>query len=186
MIIWHQSIARGPCSKWERQIRKQNPKVKVLMLSSSDNAADVKELVDAGAAGYVTRHTGKDDIFRAIRNLARGKTVFRPSLSKALVRPSRKSMRSGGGFRGPPPLTPRETQILKLIAEGKSNKMMAQCLRISPKTVEKHRQRVMDKIDLHEPASLTRYALATRVSQLCNLAGAISCSANPGHSRITP
>ena len=144
-----------------RLILKDNPLTKVLVLSSSTNANDVKHAIDAGAAGYVTKQTAGDDLFRAIREVRRCQAFFSPAISKTMQQQHRLFLNKGSSWKETIHLTPRETQVLQLIAAGKSNKMMADTLAISIKTVEKHRQQLMEKTNCHEVAALTRYAVAS-------------------------
>jgi DNA-binding NarL/FixJ family response regulator len=150
-----------------RQIRALKSSTKVLILSSSDNLEHVRQLIDAGAAGYVTKQTAGEDLFRAIREVWRGKRFLSPALSKRLLQHTTAQFVNGQPLTEPVHLTPRELQVLKLIAAGQSNKMIADSLGISIKTVEKHRQQLMEKTNLHEVASLTRHAIST---------GAIECT----------
>ena len=145
-----------------RQILRQNPSSHVLVLTSSGNASDVNEALDAGAAGYVIKQTASVDLFTAIRQVRRGQPFFSPSISKRLPRQHDAPFRKKENCRIEiEHLTPRETQVLRLIAAGQSNKMIADILGISIKTVEKHRQQLMDKTNVHEVAGLTRYAIGT-------------------------
>jgi DNA-binding NarL/FixJ family response regulator len=148
-----------------RLIMKENPSIKVLVLSSSTNSTDVKHALDAGAAGYVTKQTAGDDLFRAIREVRRGQAFFSPAIAKTMQQQHRLFLNNGGSWKETIHLTPRETQVLQQIADGKSNKMIADTLAISIKTVEKHRQQLMEKTNCHEVAALTRYAVASGLFQ---------------------
>ena len=115
-----------------RQIVKENSSTKVLILSSSSNLEGVKQVVEAGAAGYVTKQTAGDDLFRAIREVRRGRRFFSPPISKR--QPQHSPTESANGreaCKEASHLTPRETQVLQTIAAGQSNKMMADTLGIS-------------------------------------------------------
>ena len=147
-----------------RQILAQNPAIKILILSSSNNASDISRVIEAGAAGYVVKQTAGQDLFKAIRDVRRGQKFFSPAVAKAWrPQPGNPPSRAGAWEQPAEHLTPREKQVLRLIAAGQSNKMMADTLGISIKTVEKHRQQVMDKTNLHETAGLTRLAIATGI-----------------------
>src|SRR6185369_9114322 len=110
-----------------------------------------------GAAGYLIKQTSADLLARAIRDVHAGKTVFSPSISRRLL-----DRRQRSPARIPRP-SPREMEVLQLIAEGKANKQAAAELGISIKTVEKHRHKLMRKLDIHDTAGLTRYAIASGV-----------------------
>ena len=149
-----------------RQILASNPAIKILILSSSNNAGDVSRVIEAGAAGFVVKQTAGQDLFKAIRDVRRGQKFFSPAIAKAWRPQPGKQAGNGGTWSQPAEhLTPREKQVLQLIAEGQSNKMMADTLGISIKTVEKHRQQVMDKTNLHETAGLTRLAISSGMVQ---------------------
>lgn len=144
-----------------RQIARAHPRIRVLVLSSYSEIEMVEQVVEAGAAGYLPKHTAAGELLDAIRTVHCGKAYFNPSITKRLrdYRAAASATgvadrkRSGG-------LTAREAEVLQLIAEGLANKQMAAELRISIKTVEKHRQQVMNKLGIHDVAGLTRHALA--------------------------
>jgi DNA-binding NarL/FixJ family response regulator len=141
-----------------RQIRSSDPETKVLVLSMHSDSEYVEKVLEAGAAGYLVKQTGASDLLNAIREIHRGNVFLSPSISRLLVdqyRSALRTERSGDGQK----LTPREIEVLQLVAEGMTNKQIASELSISIKTVEKHRQQVMDKLDIHDVAGLTRYAI---------------------------
>src|SRR4051812_43095827 len=147
-----------------RQITKQVPSPKVLILSSYGDDEYVKRLAEVGATGYLIKQTAADDLLKAIRDVEKGKTVFRPSIASRFQQ--RKSDTPGSGPNLQPRsehLPSREAEVLQLIAEGQTNKQIASELGISAKTVEKHRQQVMNKLKIHDVAGLTRYAMAKGV-----------------------
>ncbi len=139
-----------------RQILKACPFSRVLVVTSYANAECISELLKAGAAGYLVKQTAAAELSRAIREVRRGNSFFSPAISK-LLRDNNRSTLNGESTRE---LTARESQVLQLIADGFSNKAIASELDISIKTVEKHRQQVMNKLDIHETAGLTRYAIS--------------------------
>jgi len=140
-----------------RQILKAVPATRVLILSAHDDDEYVEQTAALGAAGYLIKNTSAHLLARAIREVHAGKTAFRPSLSRPLLdRPQAPSSRI---LR----LSSREVEVLQLIAEGKANKQTAAEMGISIKTVEKHRQNLMGKLDIHDTAGLTRYAIAAGV-----------------------
>ncbi len=146
-----------------RQISRDNPKCKVLVLSSYSDDEYVQQLTDAGAAGYLVKQTAAQDLVTAIREANRGNAFFSPAISKRLLEHYRASISKPPGEKKSPKLTARELEVLQLIAEGYPNKQIAGELFISIKTVEKHRQQLMNKLDIHDVAGLTRYAIAKGV-----------------------
>lgn len=143
-----------------RQIRVVAPETKVLVLSAHSDAAYVEQSLAFGAAGYLLKQTSASNLSKAIREIAKGKTFFSPAITKRLQHKNQLALdRNGIPKEKATRLSPREVEVLQLIAEGFANKQMATELAISIKTVEKHRQHVMEKLDLHDTASLTRYAI---------------------------
>ena len=144
-----------------RQILKSFPCTRVLILSSYSDDEYVNQLSEAGAAGYLLKHGAIADLVTAIRKIKAGQTFFSAAISKRLMRRYHETVIRGVFVKkSSDGLTSRETEVLQLIAEGKPNKQIAGELSISIKTVEKHRQHVMDKLDIHDIAGLTRYAVA--------------------------
>ncbi len=145
-----------------RQIIKEGLPCKVLVLSSYSDDEYVHQLTEAGAAGYLIKQTAANDLIKAIREAYRGNAFFSPSISKRLLDYYREAYMKGGKpiKKHGDQLTSRELEVLKLVAEGKVNKQIAADLCISIKTVEKHRQQVMNKLNIHDVAGLTRYAIS--------------------------
>ncbi|MGA2748542.1 MAG: response regulator transcription factor [Verrucomicrobiota bacterium] len=147
-----------------RQVLKALPATKVLMLSAHSDDAYVKTAAESGAAGFLLKQTSAHDVCRAIREIHRGKTFFSPSISRRQDRLRPASLdRAGSLTRKGVQLTSREMEVLQLIAEGKANKETAAELGIGIKTVEKHREHLMQKLDIHDTAGLTRYAIAAGI-----------------------
>jgi DNA-binding NarL/FixJ family response regulator len=148
-----------------RQILKAVPATKVLMLSAHRDDEYVDEVIRLGAAGYLIKQTSAHVLPKAIREASKGKTFFAPAISQRLGDRQQNSRSGAAGWRkaGDVRLSSREVEIIQLIAEGKANKQAADVLGISIKTVEKHRQNLMNKLDLHDTAGLTRYAIATGI-----------------------
>jgi DNA-binding NarL/FixJ family response regulator len=144
-----------------RQLSRALPSAKVLILSSYSEDEYVQQTTEAGAAGYLIKQTAGNDLLKAIREANRGNAFFSPSVAKRLRDHCRDAM-SGGQPSGKPTerLTTREAEVLQLIAEGRANKQIAAELCISIKTVEKHRQQLMNKLGIHDVAGLTRHAIA--------------------------
>jgi len=143
-----------------RQILKAVPTTKVLVLTSYGDDECVEQLMKAGAAGYLIKQTAANDLLKAIREVQRGNAFFSPSIAKRLRDQCREAFTTGHPARKTSELTSRESEVLQLIAEGLSNKQIASELAISIKTVEKHRQQVMNKLNIHDVAGLTRYAIS--------------------------
>ena len=143
-----------------RQILKLLPTAKVLVLTSYGDDECVEQLMQAGAAGYLIKQTAANDLIKAIREVERGNAFFSPSIAKRLRDRCRQALVNGQPVRKASELTTREAEVLQLIAEGFSNKQIAGELCISIKTVEKHRQQVMNKLNIHDVAGLTRFAIS--------------------------
>jgi two-component system, NarL family, nitrate/nitrite response regulator NarL len=148
-----------------RQIRKAVPTAKIVILSAYGDDEYVEEVIRLGAAGYLIKQTSAVVLANAIREVHKGKKFFSPTIAKRLrdreERPPRGA--SGRRLKRPTGLTSREVEILQLVAEGKANKQTAAELGISTKTVEKHRQNLMGKLNIHDTAGLTRYAIAAGI-----------------------
>ena len=144
-----------------RQILKDTPATKIILLSAHNDDAYVQRAISIGVSGYLIKQTAAHVLADAIRQVATGKTFFSPLIAKRLADQARKA-RANGSLK-PAQLTPRESEVLQLIAEGNANKMTADILKISIKTVEKHRQSLMEKLNIHDTAGLTRYAIANGV-----------------------
>jgi DNA-binding NarL/FixJ family response regulator len=146
-----------------RQILRFAPTTKILVLTSYGEDDCVQKLMQAGASGYLIKQTAANDLLKAIREVQGGNAYFSPAIAKRLRDQSREAFSSGQPTRKTGELTSREAEVLQLIAEGFSNKQIASELTISIKTVEKHRQQVMNKLNIHDIAGLTRYAIARGV-----------------------
>ena len=147
-----------------RQILRDVPATRILILSAHGEDEYVEQLSMLGAAGYLLKQTSADFLARAIREVSKGKAFFSPAITSRLRHLEQGALDRGGRLRRRgSQLTSREVEVLQLIAEGKANKQTAAELGISVKTVEKHRQQIMDKLDIHDTASLTRYAIAAGI-----------------------
>jgi DNA-binding NarL/FixJ family response regulator len=144
-----------------RQIHKHAPRVGILMLSTYHQDREVREAVAAGAQGFMMKESASAELLTAVREISKGRSFFSPPIARRMA-----SQRSGAFINKgenalhAQHLTRRELQVLRLLAEGGRNKEMAEKLGISIKTIEKHRQTLMNKLNLHEPAGLTMYAIA--------------------------
>jgi DNA-binding NarL/FixJ family response regulator len=147
-----------------RQILKILPAAKVLILSAHSDDAYVQSATDSGATGFLLKQTSAHDVCQAIREVQKGKTFFSAPITRRLDRlQSQSPSRMGGHDKKIAQLTSREMEVLQLIAEGKANKQTAAELGIGIKTVEKHRQHLMQKLDIHDTAGLTRYAIGAGI-----------------------
>jgi len=153
-----------------RQILKAAPSTKVIVLSTYGDDEHVQQALAAGAAAYLLKQTAAEDVIDAIREVAKGNAYFSPPIAKRL-----REQTAGPADETAPKapnveLTQREAEVLQLIAEGYANKQIAAELNLSVKTVEKHRQQVMQKLDIHNIAGLVRHAAAKGIIE-SNLAG---------------
>ena len=147
-----------------RQILKTAPATKILALSAHSDDAYVDQFLAMGASGYITKQSTAQVLAKAIREVQKGKMFFSPSISRRRDRLNPQSAdRTGRRCKKAARLTSREMEVLQLIAEGKANKETAEVLGISIKTVEKHRERVMSKLKIHDTAGLTRYAISAGI-----------------------
>jgi DNA-binding NarL/FixJ family response regulator len=139
------------------ELHKRKPEVRVLMLSMHDSEQFLFEALKAGASGYVLKSGADTDIVDACRAAMRGESFLYPSAVTTLVRDYVE--RGGRGEEQFDVLTPRELEVLKLIAEAHTSKEIAELLFISIKTVERHRQNILDKLGMRDRVELTRYAI---------------------------
>ncbi len=151
------------------QICKESPQSRVLILSCYGDDEYVHKLTEAGAVGYLIKDTVASDLVKAIHEAYKGNAYFSPPIAKRLLDRYRETFIRGGRPLNLKPsvrLTSREHEVLQLVSEGKGNKQIASDLCISIKTVEKHRQQVMNKLNIHDVAGLTRYAITQGVIEM--------------------
>ena len=147
-----------------RQIRQADPDAKVLILSAHSDDAYVEGAMAAGARGYLLKQTSAHYLSEAIREVQKGDAFFSPTIAQRLRKQNKTTLDiKGRAQKKNTDLTSREIEVLQLIAEGAVNKQIAATLSISPKTVEKHRAHLMQKLDIHDTAGLTRYAISTGI-----------------------
>jgi DNA-binding NarL/FixJ family response regulator len=147
-----------------RRIRATVPDVKVLVLSAHADDAYVDAVMEMGASGYLIKQTSAQCLAEAIRDVCGGNTYFSPAIANRFrKRHATAPDRKGRAMPTVTDLTPREMEVIQRIAEGDANKQVAADLGISVKTVEKHRDHLMRKLDIHDTASLTRYAIAAGI-----------------------
>jgi DNA-binding NarL/FixJ family response regulator len=140
-----------------RRVRQSHPSVRMVMLSMDDSRDTAKRAMDLGAAGYVVKHSSPGEFQEAVRVVMGGGRYLSPSTVKALLGPGSKTPEEV--------LTPRQLEILTLVAKGLSSQEIGGKLGLSRKTVDVHRLRIMDRLDIHDVASLTRYAMKNRLVQ---------------------
>lgn len=144
------------------RVVKEFPGTRVVMLSVHTDEEYVLQALRAGAAGYLLKDAGRVELEIAVAAVARGETYLSPAVSRHVV--GDYVRRTGSGVEGRlETLTPRQREILQLIAEGKSTKEIASILDVSVKTVETHRAQLMERLDIHDVAGLVRYAIRTGV-----------------------
>lgn len=149
-----------------RQIRKLSPGTKVLFLTMHDDEEYVVEVMDAGSAGYVLKDAPIQQLTAAVRDVSRGlKYLSPPLISKMVAILQERRLEARTGSR-PSRLTPRERQVLKLLAEGKSAKEIATLLELSVRTVESHRFNLMHKLDVHNRTELVAYAIRRKIIKI--------------------
>lgn len=138
-------------------LRKESPAVKVLVLSVHNNRDYIFRIIQAGAHGFISKEAPPDELLRAIESVYAGEPFFSPEIAKAALN----QLVTSGGKKDPfAQLTSRERDVLVLIAEGQSNKEIANKLGIGVRTIETHRERIMRRLDIHSVAGLTKFAIA--------------------------
>src|SRR5512139_3430507 len=142
-----------------REIRKLHPDVAVVALTIHEDEEYFFKMLDAGARGYVPKRAAPEELITAIRAAAVDEVYIYPSLAKLLVRDYLSQDHSVEQSKALDNLTDREQEVLTFLAEGKSNDEIAEALVISPKTVARHRENIMHKLNLHSRAELVRYAI---------------------------
>jgi DNA-binding NarL/FixJ family response regulator len=142
------------------ELKKLAPEIRVVLLTMHADEAYVTEALRSGVLGYVLKSEATEDLIRALNEVKEGRAYLSPRVSRAVVEAVR-----NGGATPKDPLTPRERQVLQLVAEGQPTKAIAATLGISAKTAETHRGAIMRKLDIHDMAGLVRYALRNGLTQ---------------------
>jgi DNA-binding NarL/FixJ family response regulator len=148
-----------------RQIKRTCPKVQILVLSMHDNEEYIRQVLAAGAMGYILKDAAACELLSAIRAVHRGEAV----LSSAITRLVIEDYLRWGDLQtdhDEEVLTPREREILQLIAEGYTNKQIAEILCLSIKTIQAHRANLMQKLDLHDRGELIKYAIQKKIIEV--------------------
>jgi DNA-binding NarL/FixJ family response regulator len=172
----HQAIARFPAARPQvvvldlqipgpggvevtADVLGRDPSARVLILSASGEHRDVLEAVKAGATGYLVKSASRDELISAVRRVANGDTVFTPGLAGLVLGEFRRMSEGGPEPEPDNELTPRETEILKMVAKGMSYKQIADRLVLSHRTVQNHVQNTLRKLQMHNRVELTRYVM---------------------------
>jgi DNA-binding NarL/FixJ family response regulator len=147
-----------------RQIRAASPRTKVLGLAGTTDRKAVTAMLQAGASGYIAKHSEPEELLRAILAIRDGQTYLGPRIADAVIQEViQPTALEEGRADG---LSPRQCEVLQLLAEGKTTKQVAMALDVSPKTIETHRKNLMDKLGLYTIADLTRYAIREGITPL--------------------
>jgi len=142
-----------------RQIAKRSPATRVLVLTMHSDEAYVNQILKAGATGYLLKDSADVDLIEAVGAASQGKSFFSPAVARLMADDYVRQLADKGITDRYESLSEREREIFQLIAEGKANKEIAHILSISPSTVETHRARIMEKLDLHSAAEIVLYAV---------------------------
>jgi DNA-binding NarL/FixJ family response regulator len=149
-----------------REIKRRWPAVKILILSMYDDDAYVQQVIEAGASGYVLKRVATEDLVQAIREVHSGASFLYPPIAAKLIDDYRRLARGDARSVTGGVLTPREQEVLRLIAEGNTNQDIADILGLSRKTVESHRGNIMRKLQLHDVTELVKYAIREGIVRL--------------------
>lgn len=147
------------------QIHKEQPGIKIIALSMHCDRRFVRGMLEAGASGYLLKDCAFEELARAIKTVVSQKTYLSPEISDIIVKDYLLKS-SAGPTTVYTALTAREREVLQLLAEGKSTRQMAELLHVSIKTIETHRRQIMDKLNIHSIAELTKYALREGLTSL--------------------
>jgi DNA-binding NarL/FixJ family response regulator len=146
------------------QIQRDCPHVKVIALSVHDDEEIIRKMLAAGAMGYITKDAHTEELIQAIVSVHEGEMALSPVITRLVVEDFLRWADIQNG--SPDKLTPREREVLQLIAEGHQNKSIAKILQISIKTVRAHRNNIMQKLDLHSQGDLIRYAIQKKIVEI--------------------
>jgi two-component system response regulator NreC len=149
-----------------RRIQRASPQVDVVILSMYSTQEHVYQALHAGASGFVAKEEAPEELVTAIRTVCAGKVYLSPTIRRDKIQAYIRRAEAGQASDAYQDLTPREREVLQLIAEEHTTKEIAQLLDISPKTVETHRSHLMNKLDIHTTAGLTRYAISHGIVDL--------------------
>jgi DNA-binding NarL/FixJ family response regulator len=142
-----------------RQIVRRSPEVRVLILSMHANEAYILQALKAGAKGYMLKDSADTELIRGVESIAAGKSYFSPAVAKVMLDDYVRHLSNKGIVDRFESLSEREREVFQLVAEGRSNKEVADLLSVSPATVETHRAHILQKLDVHNTAELVLYAV---------------------------
>jgi two-component system response regulator NreC len=148
-----------------RQIKRDHPEINVLVLTMYDHEEYFRQILEAGASGYLVKRAATSDLVSAIQAVNNGEAVLSPTITRLLLEDYLR-MENGKPESEPELLSPREREILQLIAEGKTSREIAEILSLSVKTVQSHRSSLMQKLDLHDRGDLIKYAIQKRIIEI--------------------
>ena len=140
-----------------RQLKKAQPDVRALILTLHEDEGLLQEAIQAGASGYIVKRAVESELISAIQAVYRGDIYIHPAMTRALLKDVSPSLVTDQ--EPTEPLSPREVEVLRLVADGHTNRQIAEMLHVSVRTVESHRANLMGKLELSSPAQLVRYAL---------------------------
>jgi DNA-binding NarL/FixJ family response regulator len=148
-----------------RQIKRSAPQVRVLVLTMHENEEYIRQVLASGAMGYILKDAAARDLLGAIRSVHRGEAVLSPAITRLVIEDYLRwgDLQPGQEENG---LSPREREVLQLIAEGYTNRQIAEILTISIKTVQAHRSNLMSKLDLHDRGELIKYAIQKKIIEI--------------------
>jgi len=148
-----------------RQIKREHPEINVLVLTMYDHEEYFRQVLEAGASGYIIKRAAANELVAAIRAVSSGESVLSPAITSLLL----DDYLSGENRKDeadPNALSPREREVLQLIAEGKTSREIADILSVSVKTVQSHRASLMRKLDLHDRGQLIKYAIQRKIIEI--------------------
>jgi two-component system response regulator NreC len=148
-----------------RQLKQRSPSTAIVALTIHEDQEYFFKMLEAGAVGYVPKRAAPEELIQAIQAAAAGEVYLYPSLAKLLVKDFLSLEGAGRAVRALDGLTPREQEVLALLAEGEGNPQIADRLGISPKTVSRHRENIMRKLNLHSRSELVKYAIRKGIIQ---------------------
>lgn len=148
-----------------RQVKRDHPDIQVLVLTMYDHEEYVRQVLATGASGYILKRAAATDLVAAIRAVARGDAVLSPAVTRMVINEYLRGDTVQASDEGEK-LTPREREVLQLIAEGHTSREIARLLDLSVKTVQAHRTSLMQKLDLHDRGELIKYAIQKKIIQL--------------------
>ncbi len=149
-----------------RQIVKEYPNTRIIAFSIHSNRRFVTDMLQAGASGYVLKECMFDELVQAIKAVSEGGTYLSPRITGVVIDDYVKRLSIPTTENKPVILTDRENEVLQLLAEGKSTKQIALALHVSPKTIEANRRQIMNKLNIHSVAGLTKYAVREGLTSL--------------------